>query len=301
VSRLIDFSIIIPTRDRPRQLEACLEAISKIELDGATLEVIVVDDGSTSPLDPIAEAFSDRLDLMLLRQENRGPAAARNTGAHHANGGILAFTDDDCLPSPEWLQKMAHCNEADPDRIIGGQTINTLDDNAFSTASQDLIGFLYAYYNADHKRAKFLTSNNIAVPYSAFDDIGGFDPAFPGAAAEDRDFCDRWRLSGYAMMYEPEAIVYHCHHLNLRTFWKQHFGYGRGAYRFHRSRALRQEEPLRVEPFGFYLGLLRYPLSRGHGRRAPLIAGLMALCQVANAAGFFWESACHRFRRKETQ
>jgi GT2 family glycosyltransferase len=52
----------------------------------------------------------------------------------------------------------------------------------------------------------------------------------PYAAGEDREFCDRWLRHGYRMAYVPKATVYHAHELTFCTFWRQHFGYGRGAF-----------------------------------------------------------------------
>lgn len=289
-----DYSIVIPTYNRPSQLDACLGAISRMELNGDTLEVIVVDDGSERPLDSIIEPFNDRLDIRLIRQDNRGPAAARNLGASATRGEILAFTDDDCLPSTDWLTSLSLHLASRTDRVVGGRTINSLTANCCSIASQDLISFLYTYYNCERTNAKFLTSNNIAVARSTFENFGGFDPEFPGAAAEDRDFCDRWRSSGLRLAYAPDAIVYHQHHLNTLSFFRQHFGYGRGARRFHRARASRQQERMKIEPYDFYFGLLTYPLTRRHGWRAPFVAALIAFSQVANAAGFFWEKVVQK-------
>src|SRR5262249_32212812 len=141
-----------------------------------------------------------------------------------------------------------------PDCVIGGRTLNALPKNAYSTASQLLIAYLYAYY---HTRPNPLfAGNNLAISRRSFLQMGGFDPDFPRAAAEDREFCDRWVSSGHRMIYAPEALVYHAHDLTLQTFWRQHFDYGRGALTFHQARARRQQEPLKLEPLSFYFQLL---------------------------------------------
>jgi GT2 family glycosyltransferase len=100
---------------------------------------------------------------------------------------------------------------------------------------------------------------------------------------------DRWLYLGYRMIYLPEALVYHTHHLSLSRFWRQHFNYGRGAYHFHQLRSKRDREPIKVEPFTFYFDLLRYPFSVSSSHPSVLLAGLFVVSQVANVAGFFWE------------
>ena len=80
-------------------------------------------------------------------------------------------------------------------------------------------------------------ANNLALPEDRFRAIGGFDTIFPLAASEDREFCDRWLHHGFQMTYAPEAVVYHARALTFRSFWRQHFKYGRGAFHFHQVRA----------------------------------------------------------------
>ena len=283
------FSIIIPTYRRPRQLAACLHSLAQLEYSRDSLEVIVVDDGSEALPQAVIRPFRDKLDVTLLAQSHAGPAPARNAGAKRAKGGFLAFTDDDCCPAPDWLKTLAVHFSRDPDCMIGGRTMNALPDNPYSSASQLLIDYLYSYYNADADHARFLTSNNLALAADRFRAIGGFDTTFAGAAAEDREFCDRWLFHGYRLMYAPEATVYHAHVLTFRTFWRQHFWYGRGAFLFHRIRARRGASRVKVEPLAFYRNLLRYPLSHARGAQALLLASLLAWAQAANVAGFFWE------------
>src|SRR4051794_19726519 len=106
-SALPFFSVIIPTRDRPEQLVACLRSLGALAYPRDRFEVIVVDDGSTTALEPIVGRSRGELHLALLKQSNAGPAAARNTGAAHAKGEFLAFIDDDCSPASDWLQALA--------------------------------------------------------------------------------------------------------------------------------------------------------------------------------------------------
>jgi glycosyltransferase involved in cell wall biosynthesis len=281
-------SVIVPTYSRPKQLAACLNALSQLEYQKDQFEVIVVDDGSEiSPAEIVAD-FEARMNIRMISQPNSGPATARNKGALHARGQLLAFTDDDCLPEPFWLDSLVARFVRNPDHAIGGRTVNSLTDNSYSAASQMLIDYLYGYYNGDSDNARFVASNNLAFPTEMFRQIGGFDNQFMLVAAEDRELCDRWLYYGHRIIYAPEAVVRHAHELNFSSFCRQHFNYGRGAFDFHRARAARNQSRVKVEPFSFYSDLLSYPFSKLSTKMALEVSALLGISQAANAMGFFW-------------
>ncbi len=76
------------------------------------------------------------------------------------------------------------------------------------------------------------------------------------------------------MRYAPEVTIRHAHYLSLPSFWRQHFGYGRGAFYFHQVRAKRKDEPIQVEPIKFYTDLLTYPLQR-EDVKSPLFVSVL--------------------------
>ena len=246
--------------------------------------MVIVDDGSRTPPTEIVDPIQEQIHIKLVVQPHGGPAAARNAGAASATGEYLAFTDDDCAPDAGWLSAFAECFSQTPAAAAGGRTVNARDDNIHSTASQLLIEYIYSYYNMDARFATFFTSNNFALPAEAFRTMGGFDTRFRLAAGEDRELCDRWLGLGGRLHYVPTALVSHAHPLTFRGFVRQHFNYGRGAFLFHRIRARRKQDTLRVEPVSFYVNLLRYPWSCQ--RRGVRLTGLLFLAQVATVAGF---------------
>jgi glycosyltransferase involved in cell wall biosynthesis len=280
------FSIIIPTYNRPEKLADCLESLSGLDYPRDKFEVIVIDDGSDLPLNPIVTCFHDQLDVTLIRQSHAGPAKARNMGVKRAKGDFFAFIDDDCAPTTNWLRNLSALFLRDSHYAIGGRTINGLPNNLYSVASQTIIDVVYAYYNSDPDQACFFASNNLTVPAEPFRAIGGFNAAF--TTSEDRDFCDRWLHHGYKMTYAPEVMLYHSHVLKCGTFWRQHFNYGRGAYRYHQARARRGTGRFRPD-FKFYMGLILNPLMQEQKERVFWVKGLLVLSQVSNAIGFFWE------------
>jgi GT2 family glycosyltransferase len=154
---------------------------------------------------------------------------------------------------------------------------------------------VYRHYNADPLNARFLATNNLAVPAAVFHRIGGFDASF--RISEDREFCDRCLSTATRMVYEPEALIFHKHDLTLRSYIEQHFGYGCGAFRYHRIRARRGSGRLWHE-FSFHLNMRNWlldPFAEVPGGRILPAALLLLVWQAANAAGFVWEGIRSRY------
>lgn len=282
------FSIVIPTHNRPRQIDECLAAISELNYLADRFEVIVVDDGATlSPT--IIEKFQDRFALTLHQQKKTGPAQARNNGAKLSKFDFLVFTDDDCLPDKNWLIEIAKQFKLSPGDCIGGKIINSLTANIYSAASQQLIDYLYDYFGKKNSDLYFFASNNLAVPKIQFQLIGGFDPTFPLPAAEDRDFCRRWLEKKYKLTHQPQAIVYHAHQMNFRGFWRQHFNYGRGAYHFHKTLKKRSNQKIKREPSAFYLKLVMFPFKKKIAFSNLKTSNLLLISQIAMTFGYIYQ------------
>lgn len=283
----------MPSYNRPAQLAECLEYLCLS--NHCAFEVIVVDDGSKHPLGHVADLFAQRIDLRILRQKNTGPASARNAGAIAARGEILAFTDDDCRPAPDWLDKLTEPLKKAPDVLAGGLCLNGVQGSAFSEASQDIVSFLYANAREGGNQFEFFTSNNLACNKHQFLAIGGFDTTFPLAAGEDREFGIRWRRTGGTLLCVEDAVVVHFHYLDLRRFWLQQSNYGRGAHHM-RKRFAERGEP--VIPFGglsFYFKLAAFPFRSG-GRHRMTRAALVILSQFAMVVGVLREGMLSRSR-----
>jgi GT2 family glycosyltransferase len=295
----IQFSVVVPTFNRPQQLYDCLAALSMIELEGR-FEVIVVDDGGDTDLESVAVAYKNRLRVRWFRTAHRGPAYARNVGVMHAAGKWVAFTDDDCRVDPDWLGQFQSHFSRHPDGLLGGQTYNLLKNNVCSMASQLIIDMVYAFYNKDESNAQFFTSNNMALSKRLFQKVGGFDADF-GIASEDRDFCDRWHLQGLQKIFCPAAVVHHAHALSVRSFMRQHFRYGRGAVHYHRARQNRGTGSI-IGDFGFHLKLPHLIMGKIRDLNASKAWGvvmLLSIWQLAYAGGVCYEKLFGRGRQQE--
>lgn len=300
----ISFSVIVPTRRRPGQLAQCLDALAAQDYPHDAYEVVVVHDGESARHgEAELNGSSAGVSVRVVKQPRYGPATARNTGARYATGTHLVFTDDDCVPAPDWLSRLAQHFDRSPESAIGGLTVNALAAMPCSVASQLLVDYLYEYYRAAQTGARFFTTNNFAVQARGFRELQGFDGTFPFAGAEDREFCERWQRSGRQMVYAEDARVYHSHRLDLRGFLRQHFTYGRGADVLHqcRARSTGKAQLSKLEPARFYVNLVLFPFTRRLRWKAIPLTALMALSQAAYAAGYFGERLRREWRSRRAR
>jgi lipopolysaccharide/colanic/teichoic acid biosynthesis glycosyltransferase/GT2 family glycosyltransferase len=223
-------SVIVPARDAESTLGECLQALRHQEglQPGRDYEVIVVDDGSTDRTAKIAVSYC----VEVIRQANAGPATARNTGVRSATGDLLAFTDADCVPSPDWLMKLSLPFE-DPG-IVGVK-------GAYLTHQEGLVPrFVQLEYEYKERRMLRLAAIDFIDTFSAayrkdiFLQNGGFDETFRNPAVEDIEFSFRLARKGYHMVFAPGASVFHQHDRNLSEYLHRKYKIGFwGAYMLH--------------------------------------------------------------------
>ena len=285
-------SVVIATYDRPERLRECLESLTRSVFPRALFQVVVIDDGSPQSSVEVTRSFESELNIRCIRQENLGPAAARNRGVSESSSRFIAFIDDDCRTDPQWLSVIVRNLEATPDVFFGGRTPNELSSNVCTLASQTILDAVYAFYNADESDPRFFASNNIALGRDRFVELGGFDTAFPLAAAEDRDFCDRWRFRGWPMRFLPDAVVMHAHSMNLQGFWRQQYNYGRGAFHYHRLRRLRKSGEIWQDTrmHAVLPKLMFRALGEMDWSTRIKVFSLLLVWQIANLCGFIRES-----------
>jgi GT2 family glycosyltransferase len=193
------FSVVIPTRDRNETLALCLDRLAPgaQTLPHDQYEVIVTDDSTrTAARDLVTERFPW---ARWIAGPRRGPAANRNTGAGIARGEWLAFTDDDCLPEPQWLEAFSLARGEKPEALEaleGRTTCRAGLDSPRQTAPVNLEGGV-------------LWSCNFAIRRAGFEKVGGFDERYPFAHMEDADLRIRLLKSGYMIRFVPAAEIDH--------------------------------------------------------------------------------------------
>ena len=187
-------SVVIAAHARAERLRALLAALAPQDC-----AVIVAADGAT----PEVHAVLADAGVRVLRLDpGRGPAAARNAGWRAAETDLVAFTDDDCLPSPGWVAALLAA--AGDGAAVQGR-VEPLP------AERDRMGPFARTLTVDAAGPFFQTANML-YPRAVLDRLGGFDETFPFPAGEDTDLGWRARAAGVEVRYAPEALVWHAVH-----------------------------------------------------------------------------------------
>jgi glycosyltransferase involved in cell wall biosynthesis len=198
-------SIVIPTFNGSSRIGNCLDALLD-QVAGRNVEILVIDDGST---DDTAVVVGRYPKVRLLTQANSGPATARNLGASEARGAIILFTDDDCVPMPNWLSAML-APFKDSAVVAAKGTYRTRQRRLTAR-------FVQIEYEDRYRLMAGLDSIDFVDTYSAafrrdrFLEMSGYDDSFPVACAEDIELSYRMSARGWKMKFAPAAIVYHTH------------------------------------------------------------------------------------------
>lgn len=285
------FSVVIPTLDRPEYLRDSLESLVNQRFPKDRFEVIVVDDGGAVEAQTVVAAYSGQISVTIYRQEQAGPAAARNAGAGRAQAKYVAFMDDDCRADPEWLGELEAAFSKGASRaLIGGCIVNAASDNVFAEVGELILGVILEHYRPEPGGIYFFRAANLAVSAAEFRRAGGFDASF--RTAEDRELCDRWLHAGGSLVHVPSARVAHLNRLSFHGFCRQHFLYGKGAFRFHRARRARGSGSWRPSFLMFYARVFRAAFIRTRSSVSAKLA-LLLVWQTMNVAGFLSEMSGH--------
>lgn len=212
-------SVVVCCYNAESTLRDCLESLRHLAYPN--FEVIVVDDGSTDASADIAWKCGFR----LIRTQNRGLSAARNTGLQAATGEIVAYTDSDCCPDPHWLTYVAAMFQNSKHAGVGGPNIAPPGDGLVAECVANAPGGPVHVLLSDDV-AEHIPGCNMAFRKSCLEAIGGFDPQFR-AAGDDVDVCWRLQQQGWTLGFSPAAMVWHHRRSSVRTYWRQQAGYGK--------------------------------------------------------------------------
>jgi len=216
-----EYSIIVPAYQAEDEVGDCVRALNRQTVPRGCYEIIVADDGSTDDTAAIAgEAGADRV-LILAHQ---GPAAARNAGVDAAAGKIVLFTDSDCEPSPEWLERMVS-PFSDPHVMGTKGTYQTRQRQLVARLVQLEFEIRYARM-ARMARIDFVDGYAAAYRRDLLLRYGGYDPTYPIPSAEDVDFSFRVARAGHWLVFVPEAWVWHHHPTSLSVYLARKGRYG---------------------------------------------------------------------------
>ncbi|MDX1393420.1 MAG: glycosyltransferase [Gemmatimonadota bacterium] len=212
-------SVVVCAYNAEATLADCLEGATA--LDYPDYEVIVVDDGSTDRTAEIAGGF----DVRLISTSSRGLSHARNTGLEAATGRIVAYTDADARPEPDWLTHLALAFDETGHAGIGGPNLAPGGDGWIADCVENAPGGPVHVLLSDDE-AEHIPGCNMAFRREALEAIDGFDPRFR-VAGDDVDVCWRIQAAGMTLGFSPVAVVWHHPRDSIRAYWRQQAGYGR--------------------------------------------------------------------------
>jgi GT2 family glycosyltransferase len=189
-------SVVVPTVDRVHLLERCLRGLAAQR--DVSFEVLVVHDGNPAVV-RLLERWADAVPLRALGIAASGASAKRNAGWQHAQADVVAFTDDDCEPAPEWLRAALPALDDDDVALVQGKVLAHPDDARVDgryARTIEVTGPLQTFPNA-----------NLFYRRAALAEAGGYDERL--TAGEDTDLA--WRVIGLGGQprFLASSLVWH--------------------------------------------------------------------------------------------
>jgi glycosyltransferase involved in cell wall biosynthesis len=206
-------SLVICTRNRASQLEACLASIAKIRCE-RPWNTVIVDNGSRDHTRAVANAFlrDHSVPGRYVWEPAPGLSRARNAGINASDGDIVAFTDDDCYPAPDFLDRICEIFAEPRIGFIGGRILLHDPRDYPLTVNESLE--TVRFRGGSIVPCAAVQGANMAFRRAALVAVGGFDPALGAGTpfpAEDWDAVARVCISGWDGGYFPAPTVSHHH------------------------------------------------------------------------------------------
>lgn len=207
----LEVSVVIPVYNRPDLLTDVLHGLNKQTFDSSKYEIIVCDDGSTDDIRSIVDDFdNEKLNMVYVRQANKGPAAARNLGIKHAGAEYVLFLDSDVLPHEKLIERLVDAigNNSTWVGVEAAVIPCGANKGPLWDAPLSIEGGVYLTAAILYKKDILHT-------------IGGFDQSFLRAACEDVELATRMLEYG-DIGFEPKAIVQHPRRLKtFKYYWNK--------------------------------------------------------------------------------
>jgi glycosyltransferase involved in cell wall biosynthesis len=213
------FSVIVPVYNRPQEIAEFLDSIIHTSC-GMSVEVIIVEDGSTLTCEQVVASFSDRLRIKYYYKSNTGPGDSRNFGMRQASGDYFLIFDSDCLLPEHYFSEVERELESDFTDAFGGPDAG---HSSFSNLQKAINYAMTSTITTGGVRGKNHKnfqprSFNFGMSKQAFEKTGGFGNIHPG---EDPDLIFRiWKM-GLKTRFFPNAFVYHKRRISFIKFYQQ--------------------------------------------------------------------------------
>lgn len=215
-------SVLVCTWNLPDALHRLLRSLSDQILPVSEFEVIVVDNNSTDNTRAVLTTWQQECSyrLIYLFEPKPGKTHALNAGIAACSAPIIACTDHDCVPEPEWLSAILQAFETPGVALLGGPALSVFPDEVRKDSRRLFLGerFLgdFAPYKemTELKKKNLPLGMNLAFLSEVAEKVGGFDTSLgprPGAHAgrEESDFVRRAAAEGYRVFYSPNPVIRH--------------------------------------------------------------------------------------------
>lgn len=234
---LVDVSVVMATWQGQRYLQAQLASI--VGQSRPIDELVVVDDASDD--DTVQIVRGHGLARVVQQQVHRGLPAGRNAGVAASVAPVIAFTDGDCIPGPDWLELGLARLESDEWEILAGGIDIPVDGTPSVAALVDAAVYLD---QEGYIKIGFGAGANLWVRRGVFERVGGFNERV-GMYGDEAELCQRAGRDGARLLYAPEVKVVHPARSTIRDLTRKSFrqGFCSAAHRRYGSGLLRDRPP----------------------------------------------------------
>lgn len=196
--------VVIPHLNDHERLALCLADLGRQTYPADRFTVTVVDNGSDRPIEPVVARFPG---VRALFEAERGCGSARNRGVGATGGAILAFTDSDCRPDPDWLMNGVRALEPGTGIDIVGGDIRVFAADEATPTDAELFEKVFGFEPKRYvERKHFATGANILVTRRVFEAVGPFRN---GTLPEDYEWGRRAHRLGYRIAFRPDVLINH--------------------------------------------------------------------------------------------
>lgn len=225
-------SVVIPVRDDSARLRLCLRALEEQRYPTDAFEVIVVDNGSKCPPADVVAEFGH---ASLVVEPAPGSYRARNTGLRRARGPVIAFTDSDCIPAPDWLARgVSRLLSVKPECGLVAGAVRLFFHDADRLTAAELYEKVFAFRQELYATSyRFGATANVFTTRAVIDAVGAFDDRMESGG--DAEWGHRVADAGYTLVYADDAVVSHPARSSLRQICGKTIRVIRGAAHLRRG------------------------------------------------------------------
>lgn len=224
MKKALPLSLIIPCYNRVQQTKSLLDSLRKSTY---TCEIILIDDCSTENINELVSKYNDLAIHYYRNDPNKGPAFSRNLGIQLSTYEYVAFTDNDCMVTENWLGNIYKSIIMSSDNIagVGGKIV---------AKHNNIISLYYTYHKILDPwfykgQFLYLVTANAIFKKKALQQVHCFDESITVPGGEDPGLCFKLINEGYKFAYNPEAIVIHDFQKGIRSFMRTFYRYGFGC------------------------------------------------------------------------